>query len=431
MNETQKCVYITLGCKVNQYDTQAIREQLEKINIYESKDFESAAYLLINSCTVTEKADQKTQRYIQQFSKRNPQGKIIVTGCSVDNYAQSYQKNSKVAYVFRNHEKKEIAHRLSEGQAPIENLRIQEFAHHTRAFLKIQDGCQETCAFCIIPKVRGRYQSRSEEEILSEAQSLVNHGYREIVLTGIHLGGYGVDRPVSLTRLIRQLVKIPRLARLRLSSIEVNEITEDLLEVMEEEPKFCRHLHLPLQSGDDDILQKMRRKYSRQAFIDCALACKMRIPGMSITTDIIVGFPGEEDRHFQKTLELCREVGFSKVHIFPYSDRRGTRAIQMEGKCSKRTIRERVKALAHCEEECALKERFAFLGQEIEILCQEEENGKSIGLSDNYFRVQFPELGYKNQLVQVYLEKLEGLDFVGQLLKTSPKEEASSSWGSN
>lgn len=415
MEQTKKCVYVTLGCKVNQYDTQAIREQLEQVSIQETKDIYEADYFLINSCTVTEKADQKTLRYINYFSKRNPAGKIIVTGCSVDNHFQKYQTNAHVQYVLRNRDKQSVAHQITEGLAEVKPLQIRSFAEHTRAFLKIQDGCQETCSFCIIPKVRGRYNSRDEESVVAEAKDLVASGYREIVLTGIHLGGYGVDKPVSLTRLIQKMVTIPQLERLRLSSIEVNEITEEMIQVLASEEKFCPHLHLPLQSGDDTVLAWMRRKYSRQQFIDTALACKARVPGMGLTTDIIVGFPGETDEHFQNTLDLCEQVGFSKIHIFPYSDRRGTRAMQMTPKCSKSTIKKRTKDLEAFEYQIALRERKFFLGKVVEVLGEEEtDQQETIGLTKNYFRVRFPGIGFKNRLVKVEIQEIEGKELKGK-----------------
>ncbi len=411
---TKKCAYITLGCKVNQYDTQAIREQLEQVEIQETKDFREADFLLINSCTVTEKADQKTRRYIQSFSKRNPQGKVILTGCSADNHFQKYAENTQIQYVFRNRDKKTIAQQITEGSAEVKPLRITRFDEHTRAFLKIQDGCQETCSFCIIPKVRGRFNSQEEDDVVEEAKALVRSGYREIVLTGIHLGGYGVDRAVSLTGLIRKLLTLPELYRLRLSSIEVNEIDEEMIHLLQNEEKFCPHLHLPLQSGDDTVLAAMRRKYTRQDFINKALDCKNRVPGLEVTTDIIVGFPGETEEQFQNTLRLCEEVHFSKIHIFPYSDRRGTRAISMENKCSRNTIKQRVKELGVLEEKLAILSMKKYEGAILSVLGEEETKEKeTIGITGNYFRVRFPGIGFRNRLSLVKIHSVEGREMLG------------------
>jgi len=322
--------FYTLGCKVNQYDSQSIRERFLARGFKEIFDDRKPDYFLINTCSVTSNADQKSRNIIRGCIKVNPQARLVVTGCLGEKDRQALSAVKGIDYIIN----KTF---FPDG--------ISTFCGHTRAFLKVQDGCDNFCAYCKVPLVRGRSRSRAVEVIVNEAKQLVKAGYKEIVLTGICLGSYGKDLHPKLTMvdLLKKLEIIAGLCRIRLSSIEAKDVSSALIARMATSKKLCRHLHIPMQSGDDRILKLMQRRDSMKTYIQLIKNIKNKIKGVGITTDVIVGFPGETDQAFEHTLQLLKAVEPLRVHFFPYSARSGTPAFLMPRKVSPDKIKKRIK----------------------------------------------------------------------------------------
>lgn len=372
---TRTFATVTFGCKVNQYESQAVREGLIRLGFVPVDDPESAADVyVVNTCTVTEAAAREGLRSVRRLVRRRPGALIVATGCAADSNPADFPEGVPV---FGNGRKNEIAEFVAErlgfkrpAAGTTEALRVSAFAGHTRAFLKIQDGCDLRCSFCIIPRVRGPSRVRPAAEALEEARVLVAHGYREIVLTGVHLGGYGRALPA----LVREMVRIPGLGRVRLSSIEANEVEEGLIDLMATEPRLCPHLHLPLQSGDDAVLRAMRRRYNSSQFRRTADRVRARVADPSFTTDVIAGFPTETEEAFERTLELCRSIGFSRVHAFPYSHRAGTDASNLPD-LPVAIKRDRIGRLETQAQQEAEKICRGFVGREVEVLVETANRG--------------------------------------------------------
>ncbi|MDP7035068.1 MAG: tRNA (N(6)-L-threonylcarbamoyladenosine(37)-C(2))-methylthiotransferase MtaB [Planctomycetota bacterium] len=431
----------TLGCKVNQYDTGTLRQGLLQLGYREIPFGVGADLYVINTCTVTQMAGQKSRKAIQGVHRENPDSILLVTGCYADSDYDVLKRMDGVDRVFTNREKDLIpAHvaglektdpeirRLS-GQAhetchqQVEMVRVADFGRRTRAFVKVQDGCNLMCTYCIIPHVRGELASREIDDVLEECRQLVAHGYREIVLAGIHLGAYGKDRTGSgtLVELVSRMLAIEGLERIRLSSIELQSVTRELVELFASNPeRLCPHLHIPLQSGNSRILRRMARRYDRETFLKSVAWIREVLPNVAFNTDIIVGFPGETEEAFEDTLSACKEVGFSKIHVFPYSDRPGTPSINFSSKVPSSVIRDRKSKLLSLEAE--LNERFRkdLIGRTVRVLPEtrrEGESGELTGLSDEYVRVQFAGgEQWVNRFVRVKVEQLLGAGVRGRLL---------------
>ena len=397
--------FVTFGCKVNQYESQALRERFSRKGLTEVEADRGADLFVINTCTVTETATSEAQRTVRRLARRFPFSEITVTGCAADSHKAEFLGLPGVRRVVTHDEKASLCDdpRLSPADTTpsIFDLTISRFDHHTRAFLKVEDGCDLNCSFCIIPKVRGTARSRSLESAVDEAKRLVANGYREIVLTGVHLGSYGKDlaQRSLLPDLVERLLGVTGLARLRLSSIEANEISDPLIALMAAEPRFCPHLHLPLQSGDDEVLRAMRRRYNSRQYLAACDRVSERVADPSFTADVIVGFPGETDGQFENTLEVCRRVGFSRIHIFPYSRRRGTDAARMADLPS-RVKKERHHRLERLAVE--LTDRYArrFVGRDVEVLV--EHDG---GYTERYLKARVD--GAPNTIVRARVERVE------------------------
>ena len=392
----------TLGCKVNQYDTQSIRERFLERGFKEGRSGIKSDFYLINTCTVTSVADQKSTGLIRRCASENPKAVIIVTGCMVKKDRPRLAGIKGVSAIIE----KSF---FSEG--------ISDFCSHTRAFLKIQDGCDNFCSYCKVPLVRGRSRSRPLNTVTDEAAKLAKKGFKEIVLTGICLGAYGRDLSpkISLVEVINELEKINGILRIRLSSIEARDMTDALIAKMAGSKKLCPHLHIPIQSGDDEILKKMQRSYTRSFYLKLIRKLKSRIPHLSITTDCLVGFPGEEDRHFKKTLELVNKIIPLKVHIFPYSAREGTLAYAKPGlSLPSSVVKERIAVLKKAADSSAKAYKERFLGRKLAVLFEARlKEGKDYweGYSDNYIKVlRKSKICLKNKLACVKLEKLQGDD---------------------
>ncbi len=375
---------VTLGCKVNQYETEFVRQGLGKIGFRDAAEGEPADLCVVNTCTVTTEGDAKSRQVIRQLAKRNPGTRIVVMGCYATRAPAEVARLPNVVEVIE--DKRELPDLLRRFGVVDVPTGISTYSNRARAYVKVQDGCMLNCSFCIIPHVRPVVASRPLEHIVDEVGRLVIDGFREVILTGIHLGHYGVERNrgrpkhewTRLSHLLVRLATLPGDFRIRLSSIEATEVTRELLGVMAEFPeRICPHLHVSLQSGSDAVLRRMRRRWGAQRFVDrCRLACEL-LDRPALTTDIIVGFPGETEADFLATCDLAREVGFSKIHIFPFSARPGTPAATMPDQIRPEIKAERGERLARLETE--LRDRYfrALVGRRLQVLAESPIEGRA------------------------------------------------------
>ena len=353
----------TLGCRVNQYETEFVRQGLERAGYRNALDGEAADLCIVNTCTVTHEGDAKSRQTVRQMAKRNPDARIVVMGCYATRAPDEVALLPGVSEVIT--DKRELPDLLQRFGVVDVPTGIARFDNRQRAYVKVQDGCMLSCTFCIIPSVRPNLRSRSPEHIVDEVRRLVEHGHREIVLTGIHLGHYGVDqnqgRPkqewVRLSHLLEQLVAVDGRFRIRLSSIEATEVTRELVDVMARHPqRICPHLHVSMQSGSDGVLRRMRRRWGAKRFVDRCRLVQDSLDLPALTTDVIVGFPGETDAEFEETLRMCNDLGFSNIHIFPFSPRKGTPAATMPDQVSPEVKQRRVEQLERLGE--VLRDRY-------------------------------------------------------------------------
>ena len=382
----------TLGCKVNQYETQFLREGLLGIGYQDAGDDEPADLCVVNTCTVTNEGDSKSRQIIRRMHRKNPDARIVVMGCYATRAPEEVSALPGVAEVVTN--KRELPDVLGRfGVVDIPNG-ISGLSNRHRAYVKVQDGCLLRCSYCIIPAVRPDMYSRPMQDVIDEVRRLVDRGFREVILTGIHLGHYGVDFNrgkaksdwVRLSRLVRCLCELPGDFRVRLSSIEATEVTSELIDVMAEYPqKVCAHLHVCLQSGSDAVLRRMRRRWSVQHIIDRCQLVKESLQHPALTTDLIVGFPGESEQEFEESLETCRTIGFSKIHMFPFSARRGTPAADMDRQIPKSVKTERGQVVAAVERENRQRYAETLLGTDLQVLVENaDELGNLSGTSCRY-----------------------------------------------
>ena len=405
MNQAKRLAVTTLGCKVNQYDTDAVVGQFLEAG-YTIVDFrEEADVYLINTCTVTNLGDRKSRQMIRRAHRNNPDAKVVVMGCLAQTTPDEVADLEGVSLVVgtdgRNRIVEELE-RLDQGQQRLlvedifqvtdfEDLPTIGYSGRTRAALKIQDGCNQFCTYCRVPFARGRSRSRSRVSVLEQVQNLVNQGYQEIVLTGIHLGLYGADLEPALTLadIAGEIAQTEGLLRLRISSVDPHEITEELIDLFAHDPVVCRHVHIPLQSGSDRILERMRRNYSSSDFKAIVAELRARIPEIAITTDIMVGFPGETEEDFVHTLELTQEVGFSKIHVFQYSKREGTVAARLPEQIPAEVKESRSQRLIELGNKLSKNFHRSFVGKNVEVLVEQLEQGQAVGHTDNYLKVSF------------------------------------------
>jgi threonylcarbamoyladenosine tRNA methylthiotransferase MtaB len=347
---------VTLGCKVNQYETQFVREGLLSIGYEDAVDLEAADLCVVNTCTVTAEGDSKSRQTIRRLARDNPASKIVVMGCYATRAPEEVAALPNVTQVVT--DKRELPDLLGRFGVTDVPTGISSFGRRHRAYVKVQDGCLLRCSFCIIPHVRPQVTSRPVAHILDEVRRLVDNGYREVVLTGIHLGHYGVEWNrhlpkrdwTRLSHLVTQIAQLPGDFRVRLSSIEATEVTRELIQAMADHgDKVCPHLHISMQSGSDSVLRRMHRRWGSRRYVDRCEVVKQRLDRPAITTDVIVGFPGETDAEFVETIAAARTVGFSKIHIFPFSGRRGTPAATMPDQVPPHVRGERARELAAVE----------------------------------------------------------------------------------
>lgn len=407
---SQKTVAIhTLGCKVNQTESASIAEMFKQHGYRVADMDQRADVYIINTCTVTHLSDRKSRQMIRRATKSNPDGLIVVTGCyaqtspgevleipGVDLVVGTVDKNRIVQLVQQAVDNESIP--LNTVEDIPEYYAFQEMptvtqGGKTRAFIKVQEGCNNFCAYCIIPYARGPLRSRSLPNIVDEVWQLVDKGFKEVVLTGIHTGAYGLDFKdgTELSTLVKELVKIPGLTRLRLSSVEPNDITPELIEVAGNNKVFCKHLHIPLQSGDDQVLKSMGRRYTTKHFADLIEDIRVKMPGVAITTDIIVGFPGETEQMFDNSYNFCRQMAFAGMHVFKYSPRKGTPAANFPNHVPSQVKEGRSKRLIQLGERLAGDFAAKMLGKTVEVLLEHPVKNNPNnweGLTDTYLRVE-------------------------------------------
>lgn len=404
----------TLGCKVNTYESEFMMS-LFKNRGYEIEDFDKECDIyVINTCTVTNNSDKKDRKIINQV--KNKDAVIVVCGCfvesakdydfeNVDVVIGNYNKSQVVDLVEEHLKtKKQIVSKENIMRVPFEDMEINHVETRTRAFVKIQDGCENYCAYCIIPFVRGRCRSKNKETVIKEITNLVNNGYKEIVLTGIHTGNYGVDLGIKFSDLLEEILAIKGLKRLRISSIEITELDEKFLKLLEN-PILCDHLHIPLQSGSENVLKLMNRKYTKEEFKNIIEKIRKVRPNISITTDVIVGFPQETEEDFNECLDFVKEINFSKVHTFPYSKRDGTKAARMSGHIDGITKKERTKRLLKLSEELEKDYYDKCTGKKESILIEKYEDGLSYGHTTNYLYLKINEKLKENEIYEITVKK--------------------------
>ena len=417
----------TLGCKVNMYESEFVANELKK-NGYEIADFDDICDVyIINTCSVTNTSDNKSKKIIRNAVKKNKDACVVAMGCfieanqdytedGVDIYLGTKDKSKIVELLDEYFKKKESIRDLTkEEQKKFEDMFITTFDGRTRAFIKIQDGCRNFCSFCIIPYVRGTCRSKEFNKVIDEVKELTKNGYREIVLTGIHTGNYGVDLKTNFANLLEELVKIEDLKRLRISSIEITELNDRVLKVLKENDKIANHLHVPLQAGSDKILKSMNRKYDLEYFKNKIKEIRSIREDISISTDIIVGFPGETEEDFEETIKTAREIGFSKIHVFPYSVRKGTKAEKMEGHLDNSIKKERARRLIEVSKELEIEYMNKFVGKKVEILTENAKDGYTLGHTSNFLLVKLDKRVESDIFINVKLNKVSYPYILGEI----------------
>lgn len=410
--QNKKFKIVTLGCRTNQYESQAYHDQLIQMGYSPAEDDSEAEVCIVNTCTVTESADSSSRHAIRQLARDNPQSKLVVTGCYAERQPQAVQNIGGVSHVVANKDKENLLSFVFPDEAELPEFSIKRFEAHTRAFLKVQDGCNSFCTYCIIPYVRGRSRSKTTQEIIREAEGLVANGYKEIVLTGINIGDFDGNKaegesPDSLADLVRAVDKVPGLERLRVSSIDPDEVDANLIDAILNGRTTCPSMHIVLQSGSNVILKRMNRKYTRQIFLNTVDRLLSACPDFTFTTDVIVGFPGETDDDFNDTLDVLRQVKFAKVHMFPYSDRPRTKSATMPNKVPVDVIKMRKQEVLRLSENESYNLREKYISRKMSVLTENLDParpGEISGHTANFLQVWIEGSHLKpNQLVDVTL----------------------------
>ena len=387
----------TFGCKVNIYESEYVTNLMQQ-NKYRLVDYNDEADIyIINTCTVTNEADKKDRKLIHTTRKNHPNSILIVMGC----YSQLNPNNIEADIIIGNKYKSKIVQLLNEflnnrekiikiedlSKSNFEDMYINKFTNHTRAFVKIQDGCNSFCTYCTIPYARGGLRSKKIQNVIDEVTNLVNNGYQEIVLTGIHTGRYGKELNTNLENLLKELIKIKGIFRIRLSSIEINEVTDRIIKLIKENKIMAKHLHIPLQSGSDSVLKLMGRKYNVDYFIKKINRIKEEIPDISITTDLIVGFPGESNDYFNETIDTINKIKFTKIHTFPYSQRNGTVAASMTNQVDGNIKKCRSKEVISLSDKFERMYYESKIGNIYDGIVETRNDGKKIVITTNYIPI--------------------------------------------
>ena len=441
----KKVAFYTLGCKVNQYETNAMIEKFIKSN-YEIVDFEEISDIyIINTCTVTNMSDRKSRQVIRRVKQLNPNSILVVTGCYAQVAAKELEKIEEIDLIVGNTEKKDIVNIVEKhvgasiarpqnndeiiikkvnltdinNQKEFVDFGTTTYTEKIRAVIKVQDGCNNFCSYCIIPYAKGRVRSRRLESVIEEVQSIVKKGIKEVVITGIHIASYGLDfrdADIRLIDLLEEINKIEGLKRIRLGSLEPNIITDEFVERLKKVDKICDHFHLSLQSGCNDTLRRMNRKYSTEDFENVVKKLRKTFPNVILTTDIIVGFPGETEEEFEITYDYLKKINFYKMHVFKYSQRKGTRAAvmpnQIDGKIKEERSRKLI-GLSDYNEKIYLD---SYVGKTMQVLLEQEYDEYMKGHTSNYIVVNVREKGLENKLKKVKVIRREGLELIGEMI---------------
>ena len=407
---------ITLGCKVNAYESEIIKELLIKNGYEENED--DSDIIIINTCSVTNMADNKSKKMVRHYKRKNPDAILVVCGCSSQNKKQEYEemdidillgnkdKTKIVDYIEKYKKDKEKNIKFYDlNDFDFEDMSIKDFKSHTRAFVKIQDGCNNYCSYCIIPYVRGTIRSKDMQKVIEEVKELTENNHKEIVLTGIHTGSYGADKTYDLTDLIHELSKIDKLKRIRISSIEATELDDKFLEELKINNKICNHLHIPLQAGSNEILKKMNRKYDLDYFFNKINEIRKIRPGINISTDVIVGHPYETNELFETTLDTCKKLKFAKIHVFPFSKRDGTPSARMPMQVDDHEKKQRSRKLIELSNKLEKEYARSFIGKKEEILVEEKIDDYFVGHTSNFIKLKIKGDFELNKLYEVEITK--------------------------
>ena len=421
---------ITFGCKVNSYESEFMKEQLIKKGYSYNEDYKNSDIVIVNTCSVTNVADNKCKKMIRSIRRDNSKAILMVCGCTSENHREELN-DLDIDILIGNKEKSMVVCLIEDymqtkekyikfydtKKLPFEDMRIEEFSGLTRAYVKIQDGCNNYCAYCVIPYVRGNIRSKNFNEAVSEIKSLVDKGHKEIVFTGINTGAYGKETgKYDLTDLIREISKIDGLDRIRVSSIEITEIDDKFIEEMRVNKKLCGHLHVSLQSGSERILKVMNRKYTKEEYYN--KICKLRDAreNINLTTDVIVGFPTETEEEFLECVDYCKKVGFSKIHVFPYSKREGTKAASMGGHLSNDIKKDRARRLIEIDKDLQLAYNERFINKKVNVLIEEVIDGNSIGHTENFLKVIINEELKENTCYDVIIDSANEEEVYGKIV---------------
>jgi threonylcarbamoyladenosine tRNA methylthiotransferase MtaB len=400
----------TFGCRCNQADSAVIRHGLCGMSLQEAADSRDADLVVVNTCTVTHRSDQQVRQAVRKIHRDNPKARLVVTGCYAERDPAALAAIPGVNLVVGNADKDRLAAIISEQEGssawgrivhnPLHHTRdllipsMSETGGKTRPFVKLQDGCDARCSYCVVPGVRGPGRSARPESVLAEVEALVRKGYQEIVLTGVHLGTWGrkFDEPASLADLVAGILRISGLGRVRLSSIEPMRFNRAIIRLASEHSTFARHFHIPLQSGSDRVLRRMRRPYTAARFLDLVEFIREQLPAAAIGTDVLVGFPGESQEDFERSCDTVRRAPLTYMHVFPFSARDGTDAFSMEDRVPPPVVRDRARIMRELSQAKNLQFRQSFTGQVLPglTLAKEEEMGESVVLTDNYIHVRVP-----------------------------------------
>lgn len=427
-----KVAIYTLGCKVNLYESEVIMNSFKKSG-YEIVDFEDDAdIVIINTCTVTNTSDKKSRNIIRQAVKKHENAVIVVMGCYSQVRSADIKEIDGVDIIIGNTKKSKVVSLVEEYlknkksiteidnimHTDFEAMELDTFETRTRAFVKIQDGCNNFCSYCIIPYSRGNIRSKEKDDVVSEVKCLVKNGYKEVVLTGIHTGHYGKDKyDYDFSDLLSELCKIDNLKRIRISSIEITELDSKFIDVLKNNKVIVNHMHIPLQSGCDKTLKEMNRKYDTKYYLDKINLIRSIRPNISITTDLIVGFPNETEEDFNNTLSFLRKVKFSKIHVFPYSRRKGTKADLMDNQIDEQTKHKRVKEVLKLSEELEIEYMNKFINTNVLVLIEKYENGIISGHTENYIPVKANGVESDiNELLMIHIDKMEYPYLIGNKL---------------
>ena len=425
--------FFTLGCKVNQYETNAMAESFMKKG-YEVKSFEEKADIyIINTCTVTNMADRKSRQMLRRVKEINEDAIIVACGCYAQVAKEELEKIPEIDLVYGVNEKNKIVEYLEDyienhiNKSRVSDVMSQKefldfgtttYTEKTRAVIKVQDGCDRFCTYCIIPFARGHIRSRRIESVVEEVNEIAKKGIKEVVITGIHVASYGreFEENIGLIDLLEEINKIDGIERIRLSSIEPVIITEEFIQRLKKLDKICDHFHLSLQSGCDETLKRMNRRYTSEEYQKSVELLKKAYPNVALTTDVIVGFPGETDEEFEKTYKFLKDIDFYMMHIFKYSQRNGTAAAKMPNQVEAKIKEERSKKLIELSAKNELKHNEKYIGKEVEVLFEEKEGYYIKGHTTNYMVVKVPYEKLENTICRVKIEDLENLELVGKVI---------------